>query len=268
MVTMTTLTSGSSSLMARVVSRPLMPGMRTSIRARSGRRRRQRANASWPSGASATTSRPGAPVSMLRRPARASSWSSTISTRADRSAAPALGACGGVGVASDGWGILSVVFIGGALRVSHTLGSCCTDCTDGSADRYTGAPRMDGQGAGVGLNHMVGVLGGSEARLGMRGGRLVRGGQGNFGADVCAGPRSAFEGEGAAEEGDAILHLVQTDMPDGIGGARRGGIEAAAIVAHLKAHRMGRAGQGEARARGARVLKGSAGGFEGDAAEG
>src|SRR5262249_6148958 len=57
-------------------------GMRMSSSARSGSSWRARLSASRPVAASPTTSMPGSPASMLRRPARASSWSSAMMTRA------------------------------------------------------------------------------------------------------------------------------------------------------------------------------------------
>src|SRR6266446_1344047 len=81
-VTRITLVAVSSNLMARHVARPSCSGIRTSIRARSGCKWRQSANASRPFAASPTSFNPRWLVSMARRPALASSWSSAITNRA------------------------------------------------------------------------------------------------------------------------------------------------------------------------------------------
>src|SRR5919199_4689693 len=81
---MMTLVVGWSRLMARVTARPSRSGMRTSVSTKSDCRRRQSSCASAPLAASPTTSRSGSPTIMVRRPARASSWSSTITMRTRR----------------------------------------------------------------------------------------------------------------------------------------------------------------------------------------
>src|SRR2546423_8926571 len=79
---MMTLMAGNSCLMAAVAANPSMPGMRTSIRMRSGPTRRHSARASPASTASATTARSCWWASIARSPSRASAWSSTIMMRA------------------------------------------------------------------------------------------------------------------------------------------------------------------------------------------
>src|SRR5712691_11852973 len=82
MVMRMTSVAGHSCLMLRHVASPSISGMRTSIRARSGCKRRQSASASRPFFASPITSTPRRPASIVRRPALASSWSSAITNRA------------------------------------------------------------------------------------------------------------------------------------------------------------------------------------------
>src|SRR5829696_2259633 len=82
MVTITTLVRGSSSFMAWVAASPSIFGILTSMRTRSGRRRRHCSSASCPSAASPTTSRSCSPASMLLMPERRRAWSSAMIRRA------------------------------------------------------------------------------------------------------------------------------------------------------------------------------------------
>src|SRR3990172_8584759 len=77
---MTTFTSGSSALIARVAWSPLHGDMPTSIRTSSGFNRRVSSTASLPSAACPTTSIPQA-LRRLAIPARKRAWSSARSTR-------------------------------------------------------------------------------------------------------------------------------------------------------------------------------------------
>src|SRR5437588_1115246 len=82
MVMIMTRMAGNSCLMAAVAANPSMPGMRTSIRSRSGCTLRHSARASPASTASAITARSCWWASIARSPSRASAWSSTIMMRA------------------------------------------------------------------------------------------------------------------------------------------------------------------------------------------
>ena len=76
-VNITTRTSGCRATIARVASRPLIPGMRASMSTTSGRRRPTSATASGPLSASPTTWRSSVWESTRRRPSRTTWWSST-----------------------------------------------------------------------------------------------------------------------------------------------------------------------------------------------
>src|SRR5919112_328899 len=82
MVTTKTIVLGWLCLISRVAESPSIPGMRTSIRMRSGRKREHASTASRPSSASPTTSRPSSRASMPLKPWRTRPWSSAITMRA------------------------------------------------------------------------------------------------------------------------------------------------------------------------------------------
>src|SRR5829696_2931823 len=81
MVTMRMPVSGRSALISLVASKPSIPGMRTSIRIRSGTSERLSSTASRPSLASPTISRSGSRLKSPRSPRRTRSWSSAIRSR-------------------------------------------------------------------------------------------------------------------------------------------------------------------------------------------
>src|SRR5215204_5449354 len=81
MVTIRMPISGRSTLISRVASRPSIPGMRTSMRIRSGTSERPSSTASRPSLASPTISRSGSRLRSPRSPRRTRSWSSAIRSR-------------------------------------------------------------------------------------------------------------------------------------------------------------------------------------------
>src|SRR5919112_2831562 len=85
MVTIRTLVWGRLCLISRVAASPSIPGMRTSIKTRSGCKREHTSTASLPSSASPTTSRPSSRASMPLKPWRTRPWSSAITIRAGAS---------------------------------------------------------------------------------------------------------------------------------------------------------------------------------------
>src|SRR5437879_7655422 len=89
MVIRITCSPGCSCLSTRVAARPSRSGMCTSISTTSGCSWRQTVSASWPLAASPTISAFLSQARILRSPARARSWSSTITTRVGGGAARA-----------------------------------------------------------------------------------------------------------------------------------------------------------------------------------
>src|SRR5919107_643130 len=92
MVTIITLVWGISALILLVASSPSITGILTSIRTRSGPSARQVSRACRPLWASATTSMPSSPESMVLKPSLTRAWSSAIRRRAvcDRAVASLL----------------------------------------------------------------------------------------------------------------------------------------------------------------------------------
>ena len=85
----------------RVASIPSMVGIRTSISTTCGRSRSASVTASSPFDASPTTSMSSCASRIMRKPARTSAWSSTISTRTlPSSSSAAVASCSGSAVSS------------------------------------------------------------------------------------------------------------------------------------------------------------------------